>query len=158
MNDTLQKKKFQTSSQATLTMMTIFNGTYSWDGTKTDANDPISWFPGSCELSIIDFSQQDSGVSYLKPVLCVFTQSSHGHSISVNPDKFARKICSDFSLDMEKVLWAQMNGSDDSPCEILSFQKSIVVGEKTIYTVTRRPPLHGEKKLIKEGLAITAIS
>lgn len=134
--------------------MILFNGKYSWDGKRTDEREPIAWFPGSCQLTLIDLSPEDKGVTYLKPYLCIFTQNNGGgHSISINPEKFTRRICADFSLDMEKVLWTERTESATDIYEVLIFTRGLTVGKKTLYTLSRREPIAGEIALIQKGLA-----
>ena len=49
--------------------MIIFNGKYSWDGKKDGVHKPVSWWPGSHYLTIVDFS--------LEKTECGDAQSCH---------------------------------------------------------------------------------
>jgi hypothetical protein len=134
-------------------IMTIFKGRYSWDGKKKDRREPIAWFPGAYDLRIVDLTEGKTGITFLKPFLCIYTNTGAGYSISENPEKFAKRICGDFSLEIDKVLWTEQlqNGSDSF--EIITFKRCGTVGENAFYLMNKRKPLAGEIKLIKKGLA-----
>lgn len=133
--------------------MAIFKGRYSWDGKKNDQREPIAWFPGTYDLKIVDLAEGKRGVTFLKPVLCIYTNTGAGYSISEHPEKFAKRICSDFSLEMDKVLWTEQleNGTDSF--EIITFKKFGMIGKDPLYLIRKRKPLTNEMKLIKKGLA-----
>jgi hypothetical protein len=133
--------------------MAIFKGRYSWDGKKNDQREPIAWFPGAYDLKIVDLTEGKKGISFLKPFLCIYTNTGSGYSISENPEKFAKRICSDFSLQMDKVLWTEQlqNGSDSF--EIIMFEKCGNLGNNPRYLTRKRTPLPSEINLIKKGLA-----
>jgi hypothetical protein len=132
--------------------MAIYKGRYSWDGKKNDQREPIAWFPGAYDLRIIDLTAGKKGILFLKPFLCIYTNTGAGYSISENPEKFAKRICSEFSLEMEKVLWAeQLNEGADS-FEIVTFEKCGTVGDSPFYLTRKRKPLASEIKLIQKCL------
>lgn len=133
--------------------MAIFNGRYSWDGKKSDQREPISWFPGAYDLKIIDLTEGKTGIIFLKPYLCIYTNTGAGYSISEHPEKFAKRICSDFFLEIDKVLWIEQlqNGSDSF--EIITFKKYGTLGNSPLYLTQKRKPLPSEINLIKKELA-----
>jgi len=128
--------------------MAIFNGRYSWDGKKTDQREPVAWFPGAYDIRIVDLTEGKQGITFLKPILCIYTNTGAGYSISDHPEKFAKRICSDFKLEIEKVLWAEQlqNGSD--LFEIVSFTKCGILGKDPLYLTQKRRPLANEIHLI----------
>lgn len=132
--------------------MAIFNGRYSWDGKKTDNKDPISWFPGAYDLKIINLEESLKSVSFMRPYLCVFTNTGSGYSVSANPEKFAKRICEDFSLEIEKVLWVEQQEQNSEYFEIILFQKKGQVGSHVFYSIERRKPMDNELNLIRKEL------
>ncbi len=82
--------------------MTLFNGRYSWDGTKKDNREPIAWFPGSYDLKILSRGDAKSRVKHLKQYTCIYSKTGDGLSISENPEKFGKGIGKN-SVDLEKV-------------------------------------------------------
>ncbi len=131
--------------------MAIFSGRYSWDGKKTDGRDPISWFPGAYDLKIINLDESVKTVSFMRPYLCIFTNTGSGYSVSANPEKFAKRICEDFSLSIERVLWVEQQEKDSDVFEVITFQKKDQVGDHVFYNIERRKPLENELRLIKKA-------
>jgi hypothetical protein len=134
--------------------MAIFNGRYSWDGKKTDQKEPIAWFPGAYDIRIIDVSEGKKGVSFLKPILCIYTNTGAGYSISEHPEKFAKRICNDFLLDIEKVLWVEQLQSESELFEIITFTRCGILGKDLMYQTQKRKPLANEFTLIKKALLL----
>ncbi len=135
--------------------MAIFEGRYSWTGKKEDQREPIAWFPGAYDLKIIDLREENKGVSFIRPYLCIFTNTGHGHSISANPEKFAKRICIDFSLDIEKILWVEQSREPPEEYEIIVFKKCGRLSETAFYLVQRRNPTSGEMALINRNMAVS---
>lgn len=131
--------------------MAIFNGIYSWDGTKTDNRATIAWFGGSYDVKIFSRAQNNSRVAHLKPLVCVFSGTGEGQSISANPEKFAKQICHDFSLDMERVLWVEDHGTGDNRFEVLMFTRSGKMGETVFYRIARRCAGEQEIRMINNA-------
>ena len=133
--------------------MKIFDGIYSWDGKKIDNRDPIAWFPGSYNLKIFDVRDSAKGVEHLKPIICIYSKTGVGMSISEKPDKFAREICDQFSLELEKVMWVEELEADSGDFEVIVFEKSGRLGSNYFYRFTKRKPMAGERRMIDKELA-----
>ena len=132
--------------------MAIFNGRYSWDGKKTDQREPVAWFPGAYDIRIVDLTEGKRGILFLKPILCIYTNTGAGYSISEHPEKFAKRICSDFALDIEKVLWTEQLQNGTHLFEIVTFTKCGILGKDPLYLTRKRKPLANEFNLIKNAL------
>ncbi len=132
--------------------MTLFNGRYSWDGTKKDNREPIAWFPGSYDLKILSRGDAKSRVKHLKQYTCVYSKTGDGLSISENPEKFARQVCDDFSLDLEKGLWVEDLLCEKDRYVVVMFTRSRKLGDTVLYTTSKRKPFDAEKRWIKEAL------
>lgn len=132
--------------------MIIFFGRYSWDGTKKDDRDPISWFPGAYDLIITNLTEAGDNLAYIRPYLCIFTNTGSGYSVSANPEKFAKRICEDFSLELDKVLWVERKEPDTENFEIVVFQRKGQMGETIFYSLEKRMPLTNELRVIKKQI------
>jgi hypothetical protein len=132
--------------------MKIYADIYSWDGKKTDHQEPVAWFPGSYHLKIFDVRDGISGVEPLKPYICISAETGKGMSISAKPEKFVKKICSDFDLEMEKVLWVEELGASSGTYEVVVFTRSGKLGEVVLYSISKRAPMPGELKIIEKEL------
>ena len=132
--------------------MAIFHGRYSWDGTKEDNKEPISWFPGAYDLTITDLSEASDSLTFIRPFLCVFTNTGKGYSVSANPEKFAKRICEDFSLQIDKVLWVERKEPGGESFDIIVFKKKGQMGDTAFYSMEKRKPLPNELSIIQRQL------
>jgi len=134
--------------------MAIFNGRYEWDGTKSGDLEPVAWYPGSYDVKIVNLGGAGKVVS-LKSVLCLFSPTGQGHSISANPERFARRICAEFSLEIERVLWIEDSLAMENRYQVVNFVRSGKMGEGYFYKAARRPAMAAELKII--GLALESL-
>ena len=134
--------------------MAIFNGRYHWDGTKQGDLDPVAWYPGSYDVKIIDLRCRGK-VVWLKPVLCLFSRTGEGHSISANPEKFARRICAEFSLELERVLWVEDLLVSENRYHVITFVRGGRMGQEHFYKSARRGATAAEMQII--GLALESL-
>jgi hypothetical protein len=132
--------------------MAIFNGRYRWDGTKKNNQDPIAWSPGAYDVKIIKCNSYSDKVQQLKSYLCVYARTGEGQSISANPEKFAKQICREFSLDIERVLWVEDLLTDEDRYEVIMFTRSGRVGDSIFYRTDKRKPLERENSLLEQEL------
>lgn len=132
--------------------MTLFNGRYRWDGTKKDNLDPIAWFPGCYDVKIIDCSKETGNIRLLKPYLCLYARTGEGQSISAQPEKFAQRICRDFSLEIGRVLWVEDLLTQQDRYEVVSFMRIGRVGDNVLYRTTKRMASASEVELIEKAL------
>lgn len=128
--------------------MEIFEGRYSWDGKKRDDREPIAWFPGSYDLKIINLENKHNNIKHIRPYLCIFTNTGSGYSVSANPENFAKHICEDFSLDIERVLWVERLEIGSDSFEVINFSAKGQLGEHFFYSIERRPPMKNELSII----------
>jgi len=129
--------------------MEIYNGIYSWDGKKRDGRDPIAWFPGSYHLYICTIGENDGNVTSFRQHLCLYSETGSGHSISAHPEKFAKHVCEDFSIDLERTLWVEINPELDKEYEVIVYSRKSKLKEIFFYRVQKRPPSELELKLIE---------
>ena len=135
--------------------MDIFNGIYSWDGKRHGSRDPIAWFAGSYHLLIHDLEAGSQGITHLKQYICIYTETGKGHSISAHPEKFAKHVCTDFSLELERVLWVEKLVNEDGRYEIIVYTRSNRLGDNLFYEITKRPPTEAELTLIQRVVALS---
>lgn len=118
--------------------MAIYDGTYRWDGTKKNGQDPIAWSPGAYNLKIYKRDVSGEKVKLLKPYVCVYSRTGVGHSISANPEKFVKQLCKEFSLDIDRVLWIEDHLLDENRYEVIMFTKSAQLGPSVFYKIVKR--------------------
>lgn len=132
--------------------MNVYSGIYRWDGKRHGSREPVAWFPGSYNLQIFNLQGNGQGITYLKPYLCLYSETGHGHSISANPEKFAKHVCSDFSLDLERVLWVEKIHWEGGRYEMIDFTRSNRLGDNLFYQLSKCAPSDAESRLIDRVL------
>lgn len=137
--------------------MELFNGIYSWDGKKRDGRDPIAWFPGSYHLYICSIGEDNGKVTSFRQHLCLYSETGKGHSISAHPEKFAKHVCEDFSIDLERTLWVEVNPAPETKYEVIAYSRNSKLKEVFFYRVQKRLPTDSELKLIEEHLEHLAL-
>jgi hypothetical protein len=133
--------------------MAIFDGRYRWDGTKRGEHQPIAWSPGAYDVKIFKCASSSEKVQYLKPVVCIYAPTGEGQSISANPEKFAKQICNDFSLDIERVLWVEDLLTPEDRYEVVTFTRSGKMGNTIFYRTDKRMALEREVGMIQHELS-----
>lgn len=131
--------------------MVIFDGKYEWDGKKRNTRFPISWWPGSYNLTIMDLRKSMPGVSFLKPYICIISDTGNGFSIKNHFERFALAVCDQFEIDVEKVLWIE--GEASNPDAAAAVVKPMgYMGHKPIYGTSWRPIRPNETALVESFL------
>ncbi|GAB6095282.1 hypothetical protein JCM14469_15340 [Desulfatiferula olefinivorans] len=131
--------------------MVIFDGTYEWDGKKRSAAPPISWWPGSYKLKIVDLRDRMPGVAVIKPFVCILSDTGKGFNIKNTFEKFALNVCDHFGLDVSKVLWVE--DAPGNPDEAAAVVRPISrMGKNPVYETTWRPVRPNEQALVESCL------
>ncbi|MCD6273032.1 MAG: hypothetical protein J7K30_09340 [Deltaproteobacteria bacterium] len=133
--------------------MIIYNGKYNWSGKKTNNSKPITWWPGSYRLTIIDISKHRPGVYNLKPVIVLISNTGEGYSAINYFQNLAKSICRDFNLDISRTLWIEYLPKESAHMEVAVFKPITRIGSETIYSVKWRPIMPNEMELIKSYLS-----
>ncbi len=133
--------------------MAIFNGIYRWDGTKKDDLEPIAWYPGSYDVKILDRCGKEGKVKHFKTTICLYARTGEGQSISASPEKFAKRICNDFALDIDRVLWVEDLLTERDRYDVILFTRTGKMGKGFFYRTEKRQAREAEVKMIQQALA-----
>ena len=131
--------------------MVIFDGTFEWDGKKRSDRFPISWWPGSYRIKIVDLRDRMPGAILMRPYLCILSDTGDGFSIKNTFERFAMSVCDRFGLDVEKVLWVEEHSINDNRGAAL-VEPVMKIGGKPIYKTLWRPIRPNEMKLVESCL------
>jgi len=115
--------------------------------------EPIAWFPGSYEVKIFQLATFSKKIHHLKPFLCIYAPTGEGQSISASPEKFAKQLCSDFSLTIERVLWVEDLLTPGNRYQVVMFTKSGKIGETIFYRTEKRLASRREIAMIRRELS-----
>lgn len=133
--------------------MELYNGIYRWEGTKTGDREPIAWSPGAYDVKLYRRSNSSQKVELFKPYVCVYSGTGEGQSISADPTKFAKQLCFEFSLDIERVFWVEDLLTEEERFEVILFSRTARVGDNTFYSTEKRKALPLEAAQLEEELA-----
>lgn len=128
--------------------MILFDGIYSWTGKTSSGKRPVSWWPGSYRVKIVDLSDTTpDGVFHMKPVICLFADTGKGFNVRNHFQYFAQSICQEFGLGLNKVLWVECFPEGPS-MDVATLNEGAMVGKERLYTVHWRPIHEDEAQLI----------
>lgn len=133
--------------------MIIYEGTYQWEGKKRTSSTPVSWWPGSYNIKIIDLNELQPGVHHIKPYVCIFSDTGNGFSVRNTFQHLAVAIGEKFGLDPSKVLWIEhFPGRDSNRMDAATIEPVTVIGTQTIYKASWRPIMANEITLVRSCL------
>ena len=135
--------------------MIIFNGKYTWDGKKDGDHKPVSWWPGSHHLTIVDFSAEKTDVVMLKPVIVLAADTKEGHSIYKRYQDLVIGVCREFNLDVQKVLWVRYSRDSENEMKVAIIKFLSGKGPYKVYDLKWRSLMANVRKLIDSIMANT---
>ncbi len=132
--------------------MIVYEGEYSWKGNAVRKERPISWWASSYHLKIVDLGRRADGVVYLKPVIVKIHDTGRGASVVNCLPDLAKRICAEFGLDLNRVLWVEEVPGGDRSIQVASFEPIANVAGDVLYKTTWRPATAQEAELIHTQL------
>jgi len=137
--------------------MIIFNGKYTWDGKTDDGHKPVSWWPGSQHLTIVDLSDEKTDVVMLKPFLVLAADTKELYSIQKRYQDLIIGVCREFNLELQKVLWVRYNRDGENEMEVAVLKLLTGKGPYRVFDLKWRPVMDNEKNLIDSILPLTTM-
>jgi len=135
--------------------MILFNGKYTWDGKTDDGHKPVSWWPGSQHLTIVDFSDEKTDVVMLKPFLVLAADTKELYSIHKRYQDLIVGVCREFNLELQKVLWVRYNREGENEMKVAVLKWLTGKGPYRVFDLKWRSIMPNEKKLIDSILPLT---
>lgn len=132
--------------------MIVYDGEYSWKGKAVRQERPISWWASSYHLKIVDLGRGSDGVVYLKPVIAKIQDTGRGASVVNCLPELAKRVCNDFELDFNRVLWVEEVPSEGRPVKVARFDPVASVAGDVLYRTTWRPATAQEAAIIHTHL------
>ena len=131
----------------------VFDGKYTWKGNSTQKKRPISWWRSAYRLRIVDISNDEPGVLFLKPFIVFFADTGEGASVANCLPDLAKKICEDFGLDLNRAAWIEDRPDREERFRVATFQPVARLGNDRFYQVAWRSAAPGELDLINAHCA-----
>ena len=129
--------------------MILFDGEYSWEGNVDRSERPISWWASTYHLKIVDLGRQADGVFYLRPVIVTMHDTGQGASVVNCLPEMAKHICSEFDLDINRVLWVEETSDTEGTIQVACFEAAANVAGEALYRAHHRPATSSEVALIR---------
>jgi hypothetical protein len=129
--------------------MIVFNGKYRWDGKKKGDRKPVSWWPGSYRITIIDLSDEKPGVHMLKPIIVMAAETKEGFCLKNTYQDLVKNVCIDFNLQTDKVFWVSYNAESFLEMQAAVFRPVSRLGSEILYDIRWRPVIDRELDEIK---------
>ncbi len=121
---------------------------YEWDGKSRSGEKPVSWWPGSYRVKIIELGSNSENISYLFPTAVILknarTQKPMNTSVKNYIHNFAKKISQKYTLDIKKTLWIELD--DTIRVAVITPDPRLVT--ETISSISWRPIRPNELELI----------
>ncbi len=133
--------------------MILFDGEYKWDGKKEDDHKPVSWWPGSYRLKIVDVSKARPDIHTLKPYIVFSGQTMDGFTVAGRYQDLVKSVCKKFDLELEKLLWISYKTKGDGKLKVAVFKNiNRISPDVLLFYVEWRPLLENEYKEIEAYL------
>ena len=128
--------------------MILFDGTYNWSGKRETGGRPVSWWPSSYRLKIIDTSRRQANVIAMRPILILITDTGKGGSAVNYAQELAKTVCRDFDLDIDKVRLIEYADQDPELSRVATLTLVTALGRENLYTVEWRDIRPNELELL----------
>ncbi len=136
--------------------MIIFNGKFTWDGKTDTGNKPVSWWPGSQYLTIVDISAEKTDVVMLKPFIVLASDAREAYSIHKRYQDLIVGVCREFDLDIQKVLWVRCNRDVENEMKVAVLKLLTGKGPYRVFDLKWRAVMPNERKLVDSILPLSS--
>lgn len=133
--------------------MILHDFIYQWDGKSTDGEKPVSWWPGSYHVKIVDLAADNKNVSYLVPYAVILKNAKINPAMNTSLRNyihtFAQKISKKYELYMEKTLWVEI----DDTIKVTRLHPDPKLVEATLFSIEWRDIMPNELTMIEPYLS-----
>lgn len=132
--------------------MVLHDFIYKWDGKSRDGEKPVSWWPGSYHVKIIQLAADDSDICYLFPVAVILKNAKLEEPMNTSLrnyiHNFAQKISDEYDLEIQKTLWIEV----DDTIRVASLNPDRKLVPELLYSIVWRPIRPNEQAMIEPYL------
>ncbi|MCK5686533.1 hypothetical protein KAJ27_20525 [bacterium] len=119
--------------------MILHDFIYEWDGTTITNERPISWWPGSYRVKIVQLGTDKENIQYLFNTAVILknakTQKTMNTSLKNYIHNFAKKIAKEYNLDISKTMWVEV----DDKIRVASLIPDQKIVPEILYSISWRP-------------------
>ncbi len=128
--------------------MILYDGTYRLDGTKSTKLKSAKSKLFSWHLRIIDFALSQPDIRHLKSIAVVAIPTDHGLFKTNCAESCGKKICKNFNLDVNKILWVECFPDEPEHMYVAIFKPKYYFGTEIFFQISWRPIMLNELKAI----------
>lgn len=128
--------------------MILHDTIYEWDGKSSDGEKPVAWWPGAYRIRIVDLTTGRPGMIHLKSWAVICRNRDKGTSIRNCIENFARKVSQKYELNIDRVLWVEIEQKDPKDVQIATLKKVSPMGGNDLYSSSWRPAKPNELQLL----------
>jgi len=129
--------------------MIFFDGTYRLQRRDDAPSTSMGRWACAWRLRLIDLSMSRPEVKHIKPIIVVATQTGEGLFKTTCAESMGRRICRDFTLDIDAILWIEHFPDNPDRMYVASFRPKSYLGHATFYDIDWRPIRPNELEAIK---------
>ena len=132
-----------------LTGLIFFDGTYRLQRREDDqSNRDVKW-ANAWRVRIINLSISRPEVKHLRPIIIVATRTNEGISQTTCAESIGKRICRDFDLKINEILWIEHYPNESVPMYVAVFVPKSYIGPEIFYSVDWRPIRSNELEAIR---------
>jgi hypothetical protein len=132
--------------------MILHDIVYEWDGKSSSGEKPISWWPGSYHVKIVNLDSGSKDICFLIPVAVIFKNARNNPTMNTSLrnyiDNFAKKVSKTYDLEIEKTFWIEIG--EEIMVARLHFERRLE--NEDLYTVVWCPIRSNELAMIEPYL------
>jgi len=128
-------------------MVLVFDGTYMLERKEDPGSNPI--YACAWQVKIIDFAADDPSHPHIRPYAVVAVRKSGGIFKSSCAESLGKRICSDFDLKPDDLLWIEAFPDMPGDFYVAMFAPSYL-DDEIHYTVSWRPILKNERHAVDQ--------
>jgi len=129
--------------------MIFFDGTYRLQRQENGSTKSSGKWAYSWRVRIIDFSISYPDIKHLRPFAVIATQSGGGIYRKNCAESIGKRICRDFSLDVQETLWIEQFRDHPGQLYVATFKPKSYPGYEIYYDINWRLIMPNELEAIR---------
>ena len=129
--------------------MVLHDFIYEWDGKSRNGEKPISWWPGSYHVRIVQLASDSEDIRHLFTTAVILKNAKIEKQMNTSLrnyiHNFAQILSREYSLDIQKTLWIEL----DDKIRVAGLNADQKLEAEMLYTVSWRPIRPNELAMIE---------
>ena len=131
------------------TGLIFFDGIYRLQRREDDKSNRTHKRADAWRVRIINLSISRPDVKHLRPIIIVASRTNEGIFQTTCAESIGKRICRDFNLKINEILWIEHYPDEPIPMYIAIFVPKSYIGPEIFYSVDWRPIRSNEIEAIR---------